>query len=158
MTAAVAGTVARGAAARAGAGAAARKGAAKAAGNRTAASKTGAKVVGGQSAAQQRAAIDRIKANRAPEPVDQADDDAPASTAASSTSKGGSRPSLPDALTDQRGAPKAFRTDPVRAANVGGGFVLGAMAHVLALAYLRGGKDGVKRLLRAKFFNQVTPS
>jgi hypothetical protein len=43
----------------------------------------------------------------------------------------------------------------VRLPNAGGGLVLGSLAYVLGLTYLRGGRAGVKALLRAKFFNQV---
>lgn len=66
-------------------------------------------------------------------------------------------PRLPSALTGQQGAPAAFRRfrDPVRAANTGGGFLLGLGLYGLGLTYLRGGKPAVLALLRAKFLNQV---
>jgi hypothetical protein len=40
-------------------------------------------------------------------------------------------------------------------AGTGGGFVLGLIGYAFGLAYLRGGKAEVKRLLRAKLFNEV---
>lgn len=60
--------------------------------------------------------------------------------------RGGRRsaPSLPS-------PPKVIR----RGVDAGGGVILGALAYVLALAYIRGGSDGVKAWLRAKFLNQV---
>ena len=48
-------------------------------------------------------------------------------------------------------APKVVR----RSADAGGGLLLGAIAYVLVLSYIRGGPDGVKAWLRAKFLNQV---
>lgn len=45
---------------------------------------------------------------------------------------------------------------PMNATQTGGGFVLGLMAWAVARAYLTGGADGVKQLLRAKFLNQTT--
>jgi hypothetical protein len=45
----------------------------------------------------------------------------------------------------------------VKAGNAGGGFVLGMFAYVIGLTYLRDGKPGVQRWLRAKFFNETTP-
>jgi hypothetical protein len=41
------------------------------------------------------------------------------------------------------------------AVNAGGGAILGALAYVLALTYLRDGKPGVKRWYAAKFLNRV---
>lgn len=41
------------------------------------------------------------------------------------------------------------------AASTGSGFLLGVFTWALALAYLQGGGDGVKKFLRAKFFNQT---
>jgi len=40
--------------------------------------------------------------------------------------------------------------------NDGAGFVLGLLAWVLTMQYIRGGPDGVKAWLRAKFLNQTT--
>lgn len=54
-----------------------------------------------------------------------------------------SSPTLPRAVT--------------KAAATGGGAILATFTYVLALTYLRGGSAGVKRWLRAKFLNQVTP-
>lgn len=63
----------------------------------------------------------------------------------------------PAALTDNRGAPSwwARPGDGIRAANAGGGFALGLVTYVVVLTYLRDGRDGVKALLKAKFFNEV---
>lgn len=97
----------------------------------------------------------RAAAKAAPaEPVDVTPAPAPAPTSP------GAGPALPGWMTDQRGAPDWFPTpgkaDPVRAANAGGGFVLGVMLWALGLAYLRGGSAGVKQLLAAKFLNRPT--
>jgi hypothetical protein len=151
VTAAVAGTVARGAATRAGAGAAAKSGA-----SRTAATRAGGRAAATSSstAAQQRDAIQAIKDARPAEPPA-----APPATSTGSTGSTGSgssgRRELPGVLTDQRGAPQAFRIDGLRAANTGGGFVLGAFVYVIGLTYLRGGKPAVQRWFKAKFFNEV---
>lgn len=91
---------------------------------------TGARAGGARTtAAQQRAEIQAIKDARP------AEDTAPAQTPSRE---------LPGAVNDG-----------VRAANTGGGFLLGLGAWVLARTYLDGGSDGVKKLLKAKFFNQV---
>ena len=58
-----------------------------------------------------------------------------------------SLPSLPS-------APKAAS----KVANAGGGALLGAIAYVLALTYLREGKAGVNRWLKAKFLNRTDPN
>jgi len=98
-------------------------------------------------AAEQRAGIQAIKDARLTEP---------ASTPATETASPSEPPSLPSALTDDRGAPSWWgRPDGVRTANTGGGFLLGIGAWVLTMSYLRGGSDGVKKLLKAKFFNEV---
>lgn len=66
------------------------------------------------------------------------------------------------AFADQTGAPAWYQAaanpQPIRVANTGGGFVLGVLAWVLARAYLEGGPAGVKKLLKAKFLNQVEGS
>lgn len=81
----------------------------------------------------------------------------PPAPATSSRRRGGGAPSW---MTSQAGTPQWYRqtvdADPVRAANAGGGFVLGLLVYVVALTYLRDGRDGVVRLLKAKFFNQVS--
>lgn len=56
-----------------------------------------------------------------------------------------SAPSLPS-------VPRGVRS----AANAGGGALLGALTYIIALTYLRDGKPGVTRWLRAKFLNQVS--
>jgi hypothetical protein len=40
--------------------------------------------------------------------------------------------------------------------NDGAGFILGLLAWVLTMQYIRGGRDGVKAWLRAKFLNQTS--
>lgn len=57
----------------------------------------------------------------------------------------GRRPSLPK-------PPKSLSS----AAEAGGGVLLGVLGYVLALAYMRDGKAGVKAWLSAKFLNKVT--
>lgn len=68
---------------------------------------------------------------------------------------GGDPPASPSAPPAARrsmpSAPKVVR----RSADAGGGLLLGAIAYVLVLSYIRGGPDGVKAWLRAKFLNQV---
>jgi len=61
------------------------------------------------------------------------------------------------ALTDSRGTPGWYRKlqDPVPVANAGGGFLLGLLGYVVALNYIRGGREGVNAWLRAKFLNKV---
>lgn len=105
-------------------------------------------------AAAQKAAISKIKAAR---PTPSAPGATPQPAAAVRSTSNRRPPRLPSALTDQRGAPAAFRRfrDPVRAANAGGGFALGLMVYVVALNYLEGGKPQVNAWLRAKFLNQV---
>jgi hypothetical protein len=145
----VAAAAARGAAARGAAGAAAKRGAGKAAAGKATAGKV-------TTAAEQASAIQAIKDARPkePEPAPVVDEDQ--GDVEQKNSSGGRR-ELPGVLTDQRGAPAAFRIDGLRTANAGGGFVLGMFAYVVGLTYLRDGKAGVKRLLRAKFFNEVGP-
>jgi hypothetical protein len=57
-----------------------------------------------------------------------------------------------------RGASAASR--PVSGVGVsvndGAGFILGLLAWVLTMQYIRGGRDGVKAWLRAKFLNQTS--
>ena len=136
------------AAARAGA---ARGATAKAAASRTASAKAAA---GTGQAARQRAAIDAIKAARPAQPATEVVE-SPAPADRSRMNSRGSGPSLPGALSNQRGAPDWYRTDKLKAANSGGGFLLGLGVYVLALTYLRDGRAGVKALLKAKFLNQV---
>lgn len=82
----------------------------------------------------------------------------PAKTTTTNKSGGRSSGQAPRVFTDQRGAPKVFRTDGLKVANAGGGFVLGTVVYVVGLTYLRGGKPAVQRWFRAKFFNQVGPA
>jgi hypothetical protein len=156
MTVPVAAAAARTLGVRAAGGAAARRGAGRAPGVSKLGQKAGAAAVGmpapGTEARKQRDAIDAIKAQRAPEPEPET-----AAAAAPSSSSGGR--GMPDALTDNRGAPGWWRApDPVRAANSGGGFVLGLVLHALAIQYLREGAPGVRRYLRAKLFNVTGPA
>lgn len=78
--------------------------------------------------------------------IDQADADAPADKQPAGS--GGSSSSLRDKLPSP---PKSVAS----AANAGGGLLLGALAYVLALTYLRDGRAGVKRWVRAKFLNKT---
>lgn len=150
MTAPVAAAVARSGATKAAAGRAGSGGAAR---------KAAPLPRAGTRARAQRDAIDKIKADRpAPEVVD---DSPPApspvnAAAGVDRSRRNSR-SAPAVMTDQRGAPSWWyrEGDGIRAANTGGGVVLGVLAHILVVTYLRGGRDGVKKLLKAKFFNEV---
>jgi hypothetical protein len=128
---------ARAAAARAGAGAAARGGAGKAA-----AGKTAGKAAG--SAAQHAEGIQAIKDAR---PVTEG--------------SGGSASGEQEAARARAGVMSGPRSLPSITVNTrggaGGGFVLGMLAYVVGLTYLRGGKPAVKQLLRAKFLNDVSP-
>lgn len=121
----------------------------KAAGARTA---QGARAGAGSAmteADRQRAGVQAIKDARPAAPANPV-------TAAAGSSTPQTSAQLPDALTDNRGAPSWWGSpDPVRAGNAGGGFLLGLGAWVLVRTYLDGGPTGVKNLLRAKFFNQV---
>lgn len=103
-----------------------------------------------------RAAIDAIKAKRKPEPEPEtAESSAEGASSSGSGGKSSGRRELPGVMTDQRGAPSWWRVDAQQRSNAGGGFVLGMLAYVVGLTYLRGGKPAVKQLLRAKFFNEV---
>lgn len=93
----------------------------------------------GSNAARQRQSIEDIKARRKPEPAAAATSSAPAAPAPSSSGPGLSMP-----------APVAA------AAGTGGGFLLGLFGWALGLAYLRGGSDGVKQLMLAKFLNKTS--
>ena len=136
----VAAGAARAGAARAGAGSAARR-------------RAGTAAAGNPGLVEkQRAAIQAIKDARPPSMDDQPkpkpapvvdehqDDDA----GESSRTGERRRPQLPHITVNTRGG-------------AGGGFVLGMLAYVVGLTYLRGGKPAVKQLLRAKFLNDVTP-
>lgn len=118
--------------------------------------KVAAKVAGKTSgtAASQRAAIDAIKAKRPTTPADQQE------TPPTGPSRGRRAwNATKAAATDQTGSPgwysAATNPEPVKAANTGGGFVLGLFLWVGVRAYLEGGPTGVKRLLRAKFLNKT---
>lgn len=107
------------------------------------------------SAAAHRAKIDEIKARRPQTPPTPDDQQAAAPSRgrrAWEATKG--------AATDQTGAPSWFQAaanpQPIRAANAGGGFLLGVGAWVIARTYLEGGPDAVKKLLKAKFLNKVS--
>jgi hypothetical protein len=102
------------------------------------------------SAASHRTQIDAIKSRRAPEPEPEEDPAAPAA--------GPSR--TRQAFTDQTGSPGWWpsNAEPMRAANTGGGFVLGVFLWVGVRAYLEGGTLGVRQLLAAKFLNKTGPT
>lgn len=82
-------------------------------------------------------------ASRRPEPEAVPDEPAPRGTADGFASKAGA------AVGGQlgRGAGTAL--------NAGGGLLLGVIAYVLGVNYLRDGSTGVKKWLRAKFLNRV---
>ena len=144
MVAPVAGAAARGAATKAaasGAGTAATK---------TAASGAGATTRGAGAAAAAPAPSPASKAPETPAPKGSA------SFSPASALRGGSSSS-------SVGTPAAYRkvaraANPTAIANAGGGALLGAVTYVLALTYLRGGREGVKAWMRAKFLNQVPGS
>lgn len=50
----------------------------------------------------------------------------------------------------------AAASSDVRPASAGGGLVLGVLLYALGRTYLEHGRDGVKRLLKAKFLNEVS--
>jgi hypothetical protein len=113
------------------------------------AAKKPAKATGGKAAARRapagdpnlerdRAAIQKIKDAREPEPDDTP---APAATVPPPTSPGGGL-SLPG----------------MGAAATGSGFLFGVFAWALGLAYLRGGSPEVRRFMAAKFLNKVEGS
>lgn len=123
--------------------------AAEAVAGRAAAGRAAGKAAGGKAAARRapagglsklerdRAAIQAIKDARPPaEPAE------PAPAAPAPTSPGA-------------GAAAPWRLEPIRLPDAGGGLVLGGLAYVLGLTYLRSGRTGVKALLKAKFFNEV---
>ncbi len=114
-------------------------GAARAGAGRAATGKATGKAAGkaATSAAQQAAGIQAIKDARPPAPVvdeDQGD--------AGKNSGGGRQ--LPSITVNTGGG-------------TGGGLALGALCYVVGITYLRGGKPAVKRLIRAKFLNDVMP-
>lgn len=129
--------------------------AAKAAGGKPAAgartASPGARA-GGTTAAQQRAQIDKIKAARTSGPVSKAAGvpepkaEAPTAEAPAASSSSGSSASG-----------RGWTGGAADVGGAGGGFVLGVVGWVVTMTYLKHGSDGVKRLLRAKFLNQVTP-
>jgi hypothetical protein len=84
-----------------------------------------------------RAAIQKIKDARAPEPA--TDQDAASTPAPAPTSSGAGAwaPAVPASVS------------------TGSGFLLGVVAWGFGLAYLRGGWDGVRRFGAAKFLNKV---
>jgi hypothetical protein len=84
-----------------------------------------------------RAAIQKIKDAREPEPA--TDQDAASTPAPAPTSSGAGAwaPTVPAPVS------------------TGSGFALGVVAWAFGLAYLRGGWDGVRRLGAAKFLNKV---
>jgi cell division septation protein DedD len=94
----------------------------------------------GSKAREQRDAIERIKAARPPEQPSTtgpaADGAQPASPPPSPRGGGLSVPAMP------------------KAASTGSGFMLGVFAWAVGLAYLNGGSDGVRKFIKAKFFNQ----
>lgn len=53
-------------------------------------------------------------------------------------------------------APSGGLFSPVQPSGAGGGLVLGALAYIVGLTYLRSGRAGVKALLKAKFLNEVS--
>jgi hypothetical protein len=109
--------------------------AAKAAGGKAAARRAPA---GGLSKLERdRAAIQAIKDARPAEQPPATDTTAPA-------------PTPPGA-----GAAVSRVFSDIQPSGAGGGLVLGALAYVLGLTYLRSGRAGVKALLRAKFLNKV---
>jgi hypothetical protein len=110
------------------------------------------RVTGPSKAATQRAAIEAIKAKRPTAPADQQDEPP------SGPSRGRRAWDATKAAgTDQAGSPGWWpsNAEPVRAANTGGGFVLGVFIWVGVRAYLEGGTVGVRNLLAAKFFNKT---
>ncbi|MFP5372391.1 MAG: hypothetical protein ACLGI3_16810 [Actinomycetes bacterium] len=127
---------------------AARAGAGRAAAGKAAAGKATT------TAAQQAEAIQAIKDAR-PKP-ETGNPPVPSDAGGGRDRKSSGSRSLPNALTDQRGAPAIFRADGLRAANTGGGFVLGMFVYVIGLNYLREGKPGVQKWLKAKFLNEVS--
>lgn len=141
--------VVRGAGAAAkGAGAAKAGGAAKAAGSGTAAGRASELRAGGTRRRDARKALREEFGGSVAETdalLDDAGltDDAPAGAGGQQPRR--ATPSLPSVPRTVQGAVDA-----------GGGALLGALAYVLALAYMRGGKDGVKAWLNAKFLNQTS--
>jgi hypothetical protein len=83
------------------------------------------------------------------------DDVSPSSTAGSAGAGSGAPPADPAATRRPTGSPPSPPKVIRRSADAAGGVILGTLAYVLALTYLRGGSEGVKAWLRAKFLNQV---
>lgn len=139
----VAATAGRGAAA----GAASRGAGTRAAGARRSA---GARSAGaGTTAEQQREAIEQIK------------QDGAARRAAAEQEAAAAKPDdqlAETPATSSKKEPPVFRLQPPDAVGSGSGAVLGVLAWVVAVNYLRGGVPQVKQLLRAKFLNRVEAS
>lgn len=111
--------------------------ASKGAASRGAARRKPAAAGGRTKAEQQREAIQAIKDARPPTAETPAETPAEPST----TSQGSARP--------------VFRLEPPDAVGAGSGAVLGVLAWVVAVNYIKGGVPQVKQLLRAKFLNKT---
>lgn len=111
--------------------------AARAAGGKAAARRAPARGV--NKLERDRSAIQAIKDARPAEPPA----DQPVETVAPAPTSSGAGAAVSGLFSD------------VRPSGAGGGLVLGSLAYIVGLTYLRSGRAGVKALLRAKFLNRV---